>query len=174
MLSAHKIYSVVNPRAVHDVFFTAQGWDLLSSLALLLPVYCHHTDSRVWKWEPCGCWRWWALLLRYANIWRRYLGRKVGWPSEVYQTVHVNRDMFEVKLKISLLLLILFPGLQESREPRRTKTLFLRRLGDYLGFLHPWLVARSTPKLLNTQVHGIQAFRNKRTCNLPYWIILDM
>lgn len=52
-----------------------------------------------------------------------YLGRQVGWPSEVYLIVYVDKDVFEVNLKISSLLLILFPEPQESREPGRTSLL---------------------------------------------------
>lgn len=74
--------------------------------------------------------------------------------------------MFEVKLKISSLLLILFPGLQESREPGRTGRLF--------GLSSSQTGGKKYPKVVNTQVHGAQTLRNKRMRSLPYWIILGM
>lgn len=82
---------------------------------------------------------------------------------------------FEANLKISSLLLILFPGPHENKEPGRTEA-FLLRSWDILclGFLVPSPVVRSIPKWLSSQAHGMQALGNKRMCKLLYWIILGM
>lgn len=43
-----------------------------------------------------------------------------------------------------------------------------------MGFLVLSPVVRSIPKWLSSHVHGLQAFLNRRTCKLPYSIILGM
>lgn len=94
-------------------------------MLLLLPASCHYVDSN--EREVGTAWLLKVdIALQVCKHVGMYLGRQVGWPSEVYLIVYVNKDVFEVNLKISSLLLILFPEPQESREPGRTGTSLLR------------------------------------------------
>ena len=65
-------------------------------------------------------------------------------------------------------------GFQSKLGIWRDKNLIAWELGDSLGFLVLSPVVRSIPKWLSSHVHGLQAFLNRRTCKLPYSIILGM
>lgn len=120
-------YSAVGPRAAHQVLFAAQVKSSRDkSLSLLLLARCRGTASSVGEVGTV-----WLLRMNFAHL-RMYFGRQAGCPSEVHLTARVNSDLFEVNLKTSSLLLMLFPGPQESGEPGRTGMLLLRRSQEAL------------------------------------------